>query len=116
MATWDDVVAGVRDPPDVASSIAHEGSPAFDIRNRQFLRQRVEDGRPIVQFWVRDIGIQELLVESDPDIFWVHHRFKVPSTMGWLGVMDDLTLREVLIESWIARAPKTLVKAHPHLR
>lgn len=115
MATWDDVAAGVSDLPEVTPSTAHEGSPAFEVRGRQFLRQRDEDGRTILQFWVRDTGIQDMLVQADPEIFWVHHRFNIPATMAWLDLLDSQTLREVLVESWTARAPTALSKAHPNL-
>jgi hypothetical protein len=116
VATWDDVVQGVVDLPEVAPSTAHEGSPAFEVRHRQFLRQRVEDERTILQFWVRDTGVQDSFVQPEPDIFWVHHRFGTPATMAWLDMMDRETLREVLVESWSARAPKRLVQAHPNLK
>jgi len=115
VATWNDVVSVVSDLPEATPSTAHEGSPAFEVRKRQFLRQRVEDGRTILQFWVRDTGIQDMFVQADPETFWVHHRFNVPATMAWLDMVDGETLREVLIESWTARAPKTLTKAHPNL-
>ncbi len=116
MATWDDVVASVGDLPDVTASTAHQGSPAFDVHGRQFLRQRVDNGRAVLQFWVRDTGVQDAIVQTEPDTFWVHHRFNVPSTMAWLDRLDAATLREVLVESWTARAPKGLVKAHPDLK
>ncbi len=116
MATWDDVVAAVSDLPEATPSTAHEGSPAFAVRKRQFVRHRTDEGRTIVQFWVRDTGIQDMFVQGDPDTFWVHHRFNVPATMAWLDRVDDETLREVLIESWTARAPRRLSKAHPDLK
>jgi hypothetical protein len=116
VATWADVVREVSDLPEVSASTAHEGSPAFEVRHRQFLRQRVDDGRTILQFWVRDAGIQDAFVQASPDTFWVHHRFTVPATMAWLDLVDSQTLREVLVESWTARAPKRLVQAHPNLK
>ena len=117
MASWADLGKAVEDLPEVHPSRAHEGSPAFDVGRRQFLRLRVDDdGRSILQFWVRDQGIQEGLVQSSPHVFWVHHRFAVPAVMAWLDALDAGTLREVAVESWSARAPKSLVKAHPGLR
>ncbi len=116
MATWNDVAVVASHLPEATQSTAHEGSPAFEVRGRQFLRRRVEGRRTILQFWVRDTGIQDAFVQADPDTFWVHHRFNVPATMAWLDMLDSETLREVLVESWTARAPKGLTKTHPDLK
>ena len=116
MATWSDVVQAVGDLPEVEPSSAHEGSPAFEVRRRQFLRQRVDGGRVILQFWVSDTGIQDSFVQPRPRHLLGAPPIPVPATMAWLDRLDSETLREVLVESWTARAPKRLVQAHPNLK
>ncbi|MGH3447768.1 MAG: hypothetical protein ACRDQA_12085 [Nocardioidaceae bacterium] len=62
-----------------------------------------------------DPGVQQALIQDDPDTFWVHHQFATPSVEAWLDRLDRTTVREVLVESWTARATATLRKAHPDL-
>ena len=119
MAGWGDVERVAADLPEVSASSAHEGSPALDVAGRQFARLRVDPdqgGRALLQFWVRDAGIQDGLVQSEPDVYLVHHRFAVPAVLAWLDRLDDAALRELLVESWTARGPKRLVRQHPDVR
>ena len=116
MATWHDAEAVGLTFPAVIRALAHEGSPTLEVRGRQLARRREDAGRAIIQFWVSDLGIQESLVQDDPETFWVHHRFATPSAEAWLDRLDAPTLREILVESWAARAPASLRKAHRDFR
>ncbi|QIX26092.1 hypothetical protein ncot_05380 [Nocardioides sp. JQ2195] len=115
MATWADAERVGLALPDVARARAHEGSPALEVHGRQLARRREDQGRAILQFWVRDVGVQEGLLQNEPDTFWVHHRFATPSVEAWLDRLDADGLREVLVESWWARATTTLRRQHPDL-
>lgn len=110
MATWDDVGKIALRLPEATPGQAHEGSPAYDVKGKQFARLRWDDGREILQFWSNE-GRDEL-VRAKPEAYWVVKAF--PSAVfAWLDQVDATELDEIVTDSWLARAPKRLVKANP---
>jgi hypothetical protein len=117
MANWDDVAATALALPEVTSGQAHEVSPAYDVAGRQFARLRHDESRQILHFWVADLGAKQELIGSEPSTYWTVRAFAAHSSLwAWLDRLDRHELRELLVESWYARAPQRLAKAHPHLR
>jgi hypothetical protein len=117
MASWDDVGTIALTLPEVTIGHAHEGSPAYDVAGRQFARLRHFKDRQILHFWVADLGAKQALMESEPSTYWTVHAFATHSSLwAWLDRLDRRELRELLVESWQARAPKRLTTAHMHLR
>jgi hypothetical protein len=110
VATWDDVGRIALDLPGTVVSEAHEGSPAYDVQKRQFARLRWDDtGREILQFWTED---REALVHGRPDAYWVTKAFPA-AVFGWLDSIAPDELREIITDSWRARAPKRLLESLP---
>jgi hypothetical protein len=117
MANWDDVGATALTLPEVTVGQAHEGSPAYHVAGHQFARLRHDESRQILLFWVADPGAKQALMESEPSTYWTVRAFAAYSSIwAWLDRLDRRELRELLVESWYARAPKRLAKAHLDLR
>lgn len=111
MASWDDVGKIALSLPETTAGQAHEGSPAYDVAGRQFARLRWDEGRELLQFWAGD---REGLAASNPDAYSLWKAFPA-AVFGWLDQLDTDELREIIIDSWRARAPKRLVKTHPEV-
>ena len=117
MSDWTDVESVVTDLPEVTLGAAHDGeSPAYYVGNQQFARLRRNDGREILQFWSADLDAKDALTQSNPEAYFTVHAFTHLATVwAWLDRLDVTELREVLTDSWLARAPGRTVKAHPEV-
>ena len=119
--SWDDtaseqVLARVRSSlaalPETSERLSH-GSPAWFVRDKRTIAMFVDDhhGDAHLGVWcAAPAGVQELLVESEPDRFYrppyVGHR-------GWIGVdlavdPDWDELDAILREAYRCVAPATL--------
>ena len=87
------------------------GAPTFRVRKKifaMFADNHHRDGR--VAVWCpAPVGIQQLLVRSDPDTYFVPPYVGVK---GWIGIvidgLDDEELREQIVQSYCMIAPKKL--------
>jgi hypothetical protein len=107
------VRAVCADLPEVTERPSH-GSPAWFVRDKKTIAMFVDDhhGDGILGIWcAAPAGVQEQLVEEDPDRFfrpaYVGHR-------GWLGVrldrdVDDAELAAILTDAYRCVAPRRLV-------
>ncbi|MFI5690251.1 hypothetical protein ACIA58_00305 [Kribbella sp. NPDC051586] len=113
MSTWADVGRIALALPAALAGRAHEGSPAYDVAGHQFARlRRDDDNREILQFWTTDD--REALAGSNPEAYWLAKAF--PSAVfAHLDALAADELREIVTDSWRARAPKRLLKAHPEI-
>lgn len=121
--SWDqetsDLVLGevrsiCRSLPEVTERLSH-GSPAWFVRDKKTVAMFVDDhhGDQHLGIWcAAPAGVQELLVESEPDRFYrppyVGHR-------GWIGVdlvvePDWDEVRSILVDAYRCVAPKTLAR------
>ena len=109
MPDWDHVVALAQDElPEVEISTSY-GTPALKVRKKLFARLR-EDSEHLVLFV--DFMEREALVQSSPDVFKVTpHYADWPMVLVHLASVDPQELRELVVESWRPRAPKTVVAA-----
>jgi hypothetical protein len=100
--------------PEVIERPSH-GAPSFFIRGKKTLCMFVDDhhGDGILGLWCPAFpGVQEELVESEPDRFY---RPPYVGPSGWIGVRLDRDVdwdevHGILVESYRKVAPKTLVK------
>lgn len=117
VATWADVEAVALSLPATAKGEAHEGSPAIYVRTQQFARLRWDDsGDEILQFWVPDEDLVQAYVQADSAAYFAAGGYSRKVVMARLRMVDEATMRELLVESWICRATATLRKQHADLR
>ena len=76
------------------------------------LGEEAPDGS-ILAVWVDDLGVKEVLLSDDPDVF-----FTTPHFDGYAIVLIRLEeipvpeLEELIIEAWLDRAPKRVVNEY----
>lgn len=103
--------------PETSLGEAHEGSPAVLVRTRQFARLRWDDTKTeVLQCWVPDADLVATYVHDDALTYYAAPGFSKLVVMARLPRLDSRTLRELLVESWMCRAPKRLRDAHADLR
>lgn len=87
-------------------------TPGFRVKDKGFLRIRSEAEGGLVVF-VADIGEKEALLGSEPDKFFTTpHYDGHPTVLVNLEAVDVDELRELIVESWLVRAPKRVRQAH----
>lgn len=68
---------------------------------------------PILAARVEHLGAKEALLADDPDLYFTTSHFEgYPAILVRLDRAGLGELREVVIEAWLARAPRLLVKAY----
>lgn len=116
MAHWIDVERVGLSLPEASLGEAHEGSSAVLVRNTQFARLRVSNERgELLQFWVADPDLVMDYGARDPKIFSGLPGYSKKVVLALLDRLDDQLLHELLIGSWLCRAPRSLVRQHPDL-
>jgi hypothetical protein len=111
MATEEDVRRIALALPETTEKPSY-GSPGFRVKDKGFLRIRSEAEGGLVVF-VEDEGEKEALLASEPGKF-----FTTPHYDGYAIVLVGLPsievdeLRELIVESWLLRAPARVRKAH----
>jgi hypothetical protein len=129
VADWDDVRRVATALPDVVeeASAGHSRSLAWQVRGKSLLWERplgkkdradleargdtVPDG-PVMAARVPDEGVKEVLVASDPAVY-----FTIPHFDGYAAVLirldalDPAELDELVTEAWLCTAPKRLAKS-----
>jgi hypothetical protein len=131
MATWEDVRRLALALPEAEEQSLH-GLMSWRVADKLFVWERplrksdlralgdsAPDG-PILGARVEHLIAKEALIADEPDVF-----FTTPHFDGYPAVLIRLErigldeLREVIVEAWLARAPKRLAAAflaeHPEL-
>jgi hypothetical protein len=124
MATWDDVRRIALALPETSERISRELC-RWRVKDKLFvwerpLRQReiealgadAPDG-PILGARVEHLGAKEALLAEDPNIFLTTPHFDgYPAILVRLDRIAVADLHEVVVEAWLARAPKSLAQAY----
>jgi hypothetical protein len=124
MATWDDVRRIALGLPETSERPMH-GNASWRVKDRLFVWERplrqsdlkalgdsAPDG-PILGARVEHLVAKEALLADDPEVF-----FTIPHFDGYAAVLVLLDrigledLDEVIVEAWLARAPKKLVQEY----
>ena len=116
VTTWREAERIALTLPEAELGEAHEGSAAVFVRGRQFARLRWDGDRELLQVWLADAALVAPYVDEDPETYRAIPGYSKLVVLGVLDRLEDATVRELLVESWAARAPKRLVAAHPGLR
>ena len=122
MATWDDVANIVGE-----LQLINEQSPrewrigkkliAWDRPLRKSDREALTalgieppDG-DILGVRVADEGVKFALIADEPNVYFTTPHFDgYPAVLVKLAEIDELGLREVIVEAWLMQAPKRLVQ------
>lgn len=130
MATWDDVRRIALGLPETSEALSH-GLPSWRVRDRGFVWERPLRGPdlralgsaapagPILGARVEHLVAKEALLADAPDVYFTTPHFEgYPAVLVRLDTIAADELEEVIIEAWLARAPKRLAKdyAETHLR
>ena len=124
MATWDDVRRIALALPETSEQASRE-LRQWRVKDKAFVWERplrradvealgddVPDG-PILGARVEHLGAKEALLADDSDVFFTTPHFDgYPAILVRLDRIGIEGLNEVIIEAWLARAPKRLAKAY----
>jgi hypothetical protein len=124
MATWEDVRRIALAMPETAEGTSH-GNISWRVKEKGFVWERplrggdiealgdaAPDG-PILGVRTEHLGAKEALLASDPDVFFTTPHFDgYPAVLVQLERISVEELTEVIVEAWLARAPKRLADAY----
>jgi hypothetical protein len=124
MATWDDVRRLALEMPE-ATEVTSRERAQWRVKDKLFVWERplrksdlealgdeAPDG-PILGARVEHLVAKEAMLADDPSVFFTTPHFEgYPAVLVQLEkiALDDL--REVVVEAWLARAPKKLGQAY----
>ena len=124
MATWDDVSRLALTLPGTAEG-SSRGTRQWSVKGKGFVWERplrradyeaLGDGAPdgpILGVRVPDLGVKEALLGDSPDVYFTTPHFNgYPAILVRLEQIPVDELEEIMIEAWIERAPKRLVKEY----
>ena len=128
MASWDQVRQIALSLPETSERPSH-GNASWRVRDKLFVWERPlreSDLRalgdsapigPILGARVEHLGAKEALIADDPEVF-----FTIPHFEGYPAVLVLIervaldVLEEVIVEAWLARAPKRLAREYAERR
>jgi hypothetical protein len=124
MATWDDVRRLALALPETSENVSR-GQRRWLVKERGFVWERplrradlealgddAPEG-PILGVRVEHLGAKESLLGDDTGVFFTTPHFDgYPAVLVRLELIEVEELEEVIIEAWLARAPKRLAKAY----
>lgn len=122
MATWDDVASIVGELQLIEERSPHEWRVgkkllAWERPLRKSDREALTafgieppEG-DILGVRVADEGVKFALIADEPDVYFTTPHFDgYPAVLVKLDAIDELGLREVIVEAWLTQAPKRLVQ------
>lgn len=124
MATWNDVRRIALALPETSEQ-SSRGSAQWRVKDKGFVWERplrrgdidalgddAPDG-PILAARVADVGVKEALLADDPDVFFTTPHFDgYPAILVRLDHIAVAELEELIVEAWLARAPRRLAKEY----
>jgi hypothetical protein len=124
MATWDDVRRLALALPE-ADEVVSRDLRQWRVKDKLFVWERplrrsdlealgdeAPDG-PILGARVEHLVAKEAMIADDPSVFFTTPHFDgYPAVLVQLEKISADDLREVVVEAWLARAPKKLAQAY----
>jgi hypothetical protein len=124
MASWDDVRRLALALPGTTEQSSYGGTCAWTVNGKGLAWERplrpadiAALGKsaptgPILGVRTPDLEMKDVLLASDPKVFFTTPHFDgYPAVLIRLGKISPARLKEVLVEAWLARAPKRVVAA-----
>ena len=125
MATWNDVAEIARSLPETEELSGRDGIRQWRVRNKPVAWERplrkadfeafgdaAPDG-PILGARVPDLVAKEALIADAPDIYFTTPHFDgYPAVLVLLERIPRDELEELVVEAWLAQAPKKLVREY----
>jgi hypothetical protein len=124
VATWDEVRGIALALPETSEELSRD-LRSWRVKDKGFVWERplrrgdlealgdqAPDG-PILGARVEHVGAKEALLADDPSVFFTTPHFDgYPAILVRLEQIGLEDLREVIVEAWLARAPKRLAQAY----
>jgi hypothetical protein len=124
VATWDDVRRIALELPETSEGLSRD-LRHWRVKDKGFVWERplrradfealgdaAPDG-PILGARVEHLVAKEALLADDPSVFFTTPHFDgYPAVLVRLEQIGLEDLREVIVEAWLARAPKRLAEAY----
>lgn len=128
MASWDDVRRIALVLPEATEQDLH-GLASWRVRGKLFvwerplresdlraLGERAPTG-PILGARVEHLGAKEALIADDPEVFFTTPHFDGhPAVLVLIERAALDVLEEVIVEAWLARAPRPLAREYAERR
>jgi hypothetical protein len=124
VASWDDVRRIALALPDTSEGVSRNLA-SWRVRDKAFVWERplrASDMRalgddapegPILGARVEHLVAKEALLADDPDVFFTTPHFDgYPAVLVRLDKISAADLEEVIVEAWLARAPKRLAQEY----
>lgn len=125
MASWDDVRRYALALPGASEERRSEGKFAWLVGDKFFVWERPlrradiaalgDDAPPGPVLGVRtvDLEMKDVLLASDPEVFFTTPHFDgYPAVLVKLDIISAKKLKDVIVEAWLARAPKRAAVAY----
>jgi hypothetical protein len=129
MATLDTVARIVRELPGTAETSSATGLRWWVVKNKTIAWERplrrsdlaaLGDRAPqgtILGVWLPDLMVKASLLSADPDVFFTTPHFDGhASVLVPLARIDARALRALIVDAWLARAPKRLASEYLETR
>ena len=124
MATWDDVRRIALALPETSERLSRD-RPQWRVKDKLFVWERPlrrsdlealgdqAPSGPILGARVEHLGAKEALLANDEGVFFTTPHFDgYPAILVRLDRIDVEGLDEVIVEAWLARAPRRLAKSY----
>ena len=124
MATWDDVRRLALAMPEATETTSRDHT-AWCVKDKFFVWERplrksdlealgaAAPQGPILGARTEHLIAKEAFIEADPDVFFTTPHFDgYPAVLVQLDRISAQDLEEVVVEAWLARAPKRLADAY----
>ena len=129
MASWDEVRRIALALPDTSEQLSPYGHVSWRVRDKGFVWERplrrtdlvaLGDHAPsgaILAARVEHLGAKEALLGDDPEVFFTTPHFDgYPAVLVRLEKIALDELEELIVEAWLARAPKRLAREYAQTR
>jgi hypothetical protein len=124
MATWSDVRRLALALPGTSEEVSSNGHHAWHVQKKGFTWERplrrsdlaalgdAAPTGPILGVRTADLEMKEVLLASDPKVFFTTPHFDgYPAVLVRLPKITRKLLKEVIVEAWLAVAPKRAATA-----